>query len=70
MGLKCNCGSEEFEPLGIQERYITESTKNSYKVLFLVNCNKCHTTLVTNRLDYALRRKKQAAHTMEIPFYE
>lgn len=68
MTLKCNCGSSEFEPLGIQERYLN-GTGNDYRVLFLVNCARCHTTIVTNRLDYALRRKLEAEKAIKLPFF-
>jgi len=69
MKLKCNCGSTEFEPLGIQESWSRRSSNRNYRVLFLVNCSKCGTTLSCNRLDYALMRNQEIEQAVNLPFY-
>ncbi len=69
MGLKCHCGSTDFSPLGIQESYSTSQKRDDYRVIFLVNCLQCGTTLATNRLDYALRRSEQTEEALVMPFY-
>lgn len=69
MALRCKCGSQLFEPLGIQE-YWKKGDKNvRHRVLFLVNCKQCRTTLACSRLDYALMRSHQAEQALSISFF-
>ena len=70
MGLLCKCGCAEFEPLGIQECWPSKDDRIQYRVIFLVNCLACGTTLATNRLDYALRRSEQTEAAVDLPFLE
>lgn len=69
MALKCKCGSREFEPLGIQQRYSNLRDRNDYKVLFLVNCLRCRTTISCSRVEYALMRSHETELAVTMPFY-
>ncbi len=69
MSLKCECGSTQFKPIGIQESWPGRQSDQSPNVLFLVNCLKCGTTKTCSRLDYALMRNEEAAETLDKSFY-
>lgn len=50
--MECQCGSKEFTPVGVQKKY---SAKGS-QAMYLVNCDKCRTTVCTSKTSFALYR--------------
>jgi hypothetical protein len=68
MSAKCNCGSRLFKPLGIQESWPGRPGRTP-RLLFLVNCAECGTTLTVSSLDYALLRSEEAVRTLDLSFF-
>lgn len=69
MGLTCKCGSQSFEPLGIQEVSLKKGEGEYHRLLFLVNCQSCGTTLSCSSLDYALLEGNRVWNSIDLEFF-
>lgn len=52
--MRCECGSTEFHPLGVQKNLIESSHKKLGKEIYLINCAKCGTTLSCTKTFYSV----------------
>ncbi len=50
--MECKCGNNRFTPVGTQQKYGTKSNQ----VQYLVNCDRCHTTVTTSKTSFALHQ--------------
>lgn len=52
--MRCSCGSTNFTPLGVQEIASKDATGTPSRVVFLINCAECNTTLSCSKHFYAV----------------
>ena len=69
MAFQCSCGSHRFKPLGIMEGMSGRGDKARPRVLFLVNCLECGTTVSCNSLDFFLLRSEELVSTLDEDFF-
>ena len=69
MAFSCHCGSHRFSPLGIMDGYPRPRGEGGTRILFLVNCLECGTTLSCTSLDYYLLRSSEFIRSMDDNFF-
>ncbi len=52
--MRCQCGSTDFTPLGVQKNLAVSSHQKLGKEIYLINCAKCGTTLSCSKTFYSV----------------